>query len=228
MTHATSIPVQQPTHSRQCDLGVLGHFAASTIEDWHVVGLEVLLPDSHWPGYERSKDSTPCRIVGFIDPFPWPPSESQSNAAAYVVETEGDEYAFQPLQIEAVLPPPVLHRIGLQPPPPPKPKNCEWDPYRRGYFDKTTGAPHVHGTRSVASRDLIRANDTAAHSARRSDTYDLESSDSSWLIPHDGDIDKWRWLPERSFAFPPPGGRNFAKLERTWRLVHMDLRVGPR
>ena len=88
MTHDSTIPVQQPTHSRQCDLGVLGHFAASTIEDWHVVGLEVLLPDSHWPGYERSKDSTPCRIVGFIDPFPWPPSQSQSNAAAYVVETE--------------------------------------------------------------------------------------------------------------------------------------------
>ena len=62
----------------------------------------------------------------------------------------------------------------------------------------------------------------------RSETYTLARSDSSWLIPYGGDIDKWRWLPERSFAFPAViGDRNFAKNERTWRLVHMDLRVGP-
>ena len=61
----------------------------------------------------------------------------------------------------------------------------------------------------------------------RSSTYELDRCDSTtWLIPHDGDIDQWRWLPERSFAFPALGCRDFAKLERTWRLVHMDLRIG--
>merc|ERR1719231_59641 len=98
---------------------------------------------------------------------------------------------------------------------------------RRDYVDRTTGGLHVRGSRSVASQDAHRVKDAAARAARRSDTYALERSECSWLIPHEGDIDRWRWLPERSFAFPTVGRRDFAKLERTWRLMHTDLRIGP-
>ena len=171
-------PSQQSTRTRLCDLGDLGKFSASLNEDWHVIGLEVPIPNNHWPGYKSSVDCTPCRIVGFIDEFPWPRDQSQSNSGAYIVETDGNEYAFQPLQIEPTLPPAVIHQIGLQPPPSRTPKNCEWDPYRRGFYDKTTGAQHL-GTRSVASQDGRRVANAANMSSSRSDTYDLTGGQRS-------------------------------------------------
>ena len=227
LTPYPSQPASQPALQRVerlVNLGQLGEFQASITDEWNVVDLVVQVPNHHWPGH--STGETPCEIVGFIRKFPWPSHQSQSNESAYVVETQGNQYALQPLQIEDALPPLIRQRIGARPPGN-RPRNCEWDPCRRGFFDKTTGAPHLPGTRSVVSQDEIRANNTAAHVTRRSDTYDLERSEESWLIPHGGDIDKWRWLPTASFAFPAPNSRGFAKLERTWRLVHMDLRVGP-
>lgn len=177
---------------RRVDLGQLGEFDASTTDKWGTIGLVVDVPNRHWPGYKTGE--TPCVIVGFIAQFPWPPDQSQSNESAYIVETEGCEYALQPLQIEDILPPPVRKRIDSREPPGNRPKNCEWDPLRKGFFDKTTGAAHVPGTRSVASQDSRRVLNAAAMSTRRSDTYDVDRSDQSWLIPHGGDIDKWQWL----------------------------------
>ena len=158
------------------------------------------MPNRYWPGY--SSGTSACVLVGFVEPFAWPAKASQAAASAYVVETDGCYYAFRPLQIDAALPPAVRDRIGAQPLASRPPSNCEWDPMRRGYFDKSTGAPHIPGVRSVASRDVGRTANAVAMAARRSDTYDLGRSECSWLIPN-GDIDRWRWLPDSSFAFRP-------------------------
>ena len=227
-SHASN-PSQPANQAALCqnvlvNLGELGEFEASLHDKWGVCGLVVDVPNHHWPGHVSGE--TPCKIVGFIDKFPWPPEQSQSNESAYVVETQGEQYALQPLQIEDVLPPLIRRRIAARPAGN-RPRGCEWDPLRMGFFDKTTGARHLPGTRSVISQDGRRVSNAANMSSSRSDTYDLDQSECSWLIPHGGDIDKWRWLPEQSFLFPDLGSRGFAKLERTWRLVHMDLRVGP-
>ena len=230
--HAHESPPSSPPTSQQqatvrCDLGEHGEHIASRQDKWGVVGITVELQNSHWSGYRSSKGVTPCEIIGILDLFKWPPKQSQSSASAYVVETEGYQYAFQPMQILEALPPDIRARIAAPcPRPGAPPRGCEWDPMRKGYFDKKTGAPHHQGSRSVASQDLHRHVNAAAMASSRNDAYELQRCDSSWLIANDGDIDQWRWLPERSFAFPALSSRNFAKLERTWRLVHMDLRVG--
>ena len=45
------------------------------------------------------RSETPCKVIGFIDKFPWPPEQgfidsdcSQSNESAYVVETQDEQY----------------------------------------------------------------------------------------------------------------------------------------
>ena len=68
---------------RLVNLGDLGEFDAIIKDRWGVVGLVVDVPNHHWPGYTSGE--TPCEIIGFVDKFPWPPDQSQSNESAFIV-----------------------------------------------------------------------------------------------------------------------------------------------